>query len=138
MLTPEDFLGEWIVDRFIDDRYSGQTGSFQGKAWVTAATPSNLIYRETGEMQLGQAPCMTATRSYGWAFRDGKVVVSFDDGRPSHSFVPDGVGAGTDHPCGDDFYKVLYNFVSWPAWSAVWTVEGPRKDYTSTTQYRHT
>lgn len=136
MLKPDDFLGEWTIERSIDDRHSAQVGAFQGRAMFASSGRSELIYQETGQMRLGQGPRMTATRSYRWGFEGNTVFVSFEDARPFHSFIPEGIGAGTDHPCGDDYYRVAYDFERWPVWSAVWTVVGPRKDYTSTTHYR--
>lgn len=59
----------------------------------------------------------------------------FDDGRPFHRFCLAQKAEGSDHPCGDDLYRVAYDFSDWPHWQAVWTVVGPRKDYTSTTRY---
>jgi hypothetical protein len=46
-----------------------------------------------------------------------------------------GQADGTEHPCGDDHYTVQYDFRSWPQWTAVWQVSGPRKDYTSRSAY---
>jgi len=135
MLGPDDFVGKWSVDRFIDDRYAGQTGSFKGTATLTALSKTALKYVETGKLILGAGFPLSATRDYIWCFGSDRVSVEFSDGRPFHSFFAEGKSVGTDHPCGDDFYKVSYDFEAWPNWMAVWTVAGPRKNYTSTTQY---
>ena len=133
MLGPDDFAGRWVLQRQIDDRFGGQTGEMSGEA-VFSADADGLIYRETGQMRLGTGPLMTAQRRYLWRFGDD-VEVLFDDGRPFHRFAAKGNGAGTDHPCGDDIYRVAYDFTAWPVWSAVWAVIGPRKDYTSQSRY---
>ena len=61
-------------------------------------------------MRIGAAPVMQATRRYLWDFEGGLVIVRFADGRDFHSFAPAGQVAGTDHPCGDDHYTVVYDF----------------------------
>jgi len=135
MLTPTDFMGTWQIERTITDRLTGQAGTFRGTAEFTQSD-TGLDYAEQGSMKLGDGPMMTATRRYHWLFTPELVQVSFDDGRDFHTFVPNGAVAGTDHPCGDDHYKVAYDFTAWPDWRATWTVSGPRKDYTSISQYR--
>ena len=133
MLAECDFLGDWRFDRQIDDRFGGQTGVVAGLA--SFAIEGDLIrYHEAGQLRIGAGPVLTAERSYLWRF--GEVVdVMFDDGRPFHSFIPNGHKSGTDHPCGEDFYQVVYNFTGWPKWSSTYVVSGPRKDYTSETSY---
>lgn len=135
MRQDTDFLGNWKVARSIEDRFSNQVGRFVGVAQFSHAADDTLLYKETGEIQLEQGPTMNATRSYIWYFADNQIDVFFEDGRPFHSFIADGKVAGTDHPCGDDYYTVAYDFLEWPCWLAIWTVKGPRKDYTSSSTY---
>lgn len=135
MLIQADFAGSWLLRRQIDDRLSKQTGEFSGSAVLTESAGGGLIYHETGTMKFGGGPAMIAERRYLWSFASDYVDVAFDDGRAFHRFVPFGHVAGTDHPCGADFYTVRYDFTAWPRWSAVWTVTGPRKDYVSVSQY---
>lgn len=135
MLTQADFAGSWLLRRQIDDRLSKQTGEFSGTAVLTENPDGGLNYHETGTMKFGGVPAMIAERRYLWSFASGYVDVAFDDGRAFHRFVPSGHVAGTDHPCGADFYTVRYDFTALPRWSAVWTVAGPRKDYVSVSQY---
>lgn len=134
MLGPGDFAGRWRLTRAIDDRLSGQQGHLTGEARF-AGQGAELVYDEVGQFQMGASPAMTAERRYLWHFTDTRVEVSFADGAQFHSFVADGLGDGTDHPCGADFYQVRYDFRSWPNWQAVWTVRGPRKDYTARSDY---
>lgn len=126
MLGPADFLGEWRVDRRIDDRL-GPGGVFEGRATFTPDA-EGLRYDEAGTLRLGDAPPLAASRAYLWRWGDG-VEVSFPDGRPFHRFVPEGAAAGTDHPCGPDLYRVAYDFTAWPAWGVAYEVTGPRKAY---------
>jgi hypothetical protein len=135
MLTQADFAGVWLLRRQIDDLLSKQTGKFDGTATLSDDTGGGLIYYENGTMQLGDGPVMTAERRYLWVFGTVHIDVAFANGAPFHRFTPAGHLAGTDHPCGADFYTVRYDFTAWPVWSAVWTVTGPRKDYVSTSVY---
>lgn len=133
--TAEDFAGEWVLHRTIKDNLHGQNGTLAGQTVFTRTDASHLIYDEEGTLTLQSGVSLAASRRYLWAFEDEAVAVSFDEGRPFHQFVPSGHAAGTDHPCGEDFYTVRYDFTDWPRWVAVWTVTGPRKDYVSTSVY---
>jgi hypothetical protein len=135
LLTRDDFLGLWQVTRRITDRHGQMQGRFDGQAEISASGADGADYAESGQMRLGNAPVMQATRRYLWQFTPGLVQVCFDDGRAFHNFVPKGQGAGSDHPCGADYYRVIYDFTLWPDWRATWHVSGPRKDYTSVTDY---
>jgi Family of unknown function (DUF6314) len=134
-VSPADFAGTWRIARVISDQRAGQTGRFDGQALLSPAGRECLDYVETGSLLWGEAPALTATRRYRWAFKAGLVLVSFDDGRPFHSFSPTVGGAGTDHLCGQDLYRVRYGFADWPVWTAVWQVLGPRKDYSLNSRY---
>lgn len=131
----DDFAGAWRIDRRIDDRLAGQAGHFGGTAVLTPDGPDGLDYSEEGTLRLGGGTPLFASRRFLWRFAKGQVDVRFADGAPFHAFTPEGQGAGTDHPCGADFYRVAYDFSRWPVWSAVWTVTGPRKDYVSASTY---
>lgn len=133
-LQDTDFAGTWRLTRKIDDRKSGQTGQFDGQA-VLSPSDGGLLYHETGQMRFGGG-VMQAERRYLWRFMPDHVDVRFADGAAFHRFTPAGAAPGTDHPCGDDFYQVMYDFTAWPQWQAVWTVQGPRKDYTSYSTYQ--
>ena len=135
-VTAKDFLGNWTLHRTIRDLLHGQHGTLKGQAVFAATDAAHLTYDETGTLTLENGAQLEATRGYLWTFTPKVVVVTFDDGRPFHQFVPDGHAAGTDHPCGADFYTVRYDFTAWPQWTAVWTVTGPRKDYVSTSTYQ--
>ncbi|MGA1180695.1 MAG: DUF6314 family protein [Marivivens sp.] len=130
-----DFVGVWRISREIDDRKSKLRGELEGEAELTSRADGRLDYHEVGELRLGENAPVEASRGYRWAFEGEKVAVSFTDGRDFHAFVPAGHAKGTDHPCGSDLYRVEYDFTLWPEWRAIWTVKGPRKDYTSVTVY---
>ena len=136
MRTAQEFIGSWALQRTIQDKLNGQHGTLSGRADFAGQGESQLTYDETGTLTLEDGTTLEATRRYHWEFADEAVIVTFDDGRPFHQFVPSDHAAGTDHPCGADFYTVRYDFTAWPQWTAVWTVKGPRKDYVSTSTYR--
>ncbi|WP_439155756.1 DUF6314 family protein [Yoonia sp.] len=135
MLGPAAFVGQWRLQRTITDRLGGQTGRLVGQAVFTQAGQGVLAYQETGDLRIGDGPVMVAMRRYLWVFDAGGVAVQFGDGAAFHRFIPTGHAAGTDHPCGDDLYRVEYDFTRWPIWRATWVVHGPRKDYTSVSDY---
>lgn len=135
-LMATDFQGVWALRRTIVDRRDGQNGVLEGQVVFTATDADHLTYHEQGQLTLDSGVTLEAQRCYHWAFTPLDVVVTFDDGRPFHAFTPAGHAAGTDHPCGDDFYTVRYDFTAWPVWRAIWTVKGPRKDYVSTSTYQ--
>ncbi len=133
MISGEAFGGGWQLTRDINDRRAGQRGSFVGTAEFTP-TSVGFDYNEKGTLQMGDGPSFGATRRYIWELGDGEMRVSFGDGRAFHSFsLTDQPQA--DHLCGDDMYRVGYDFSGWPDWTARWDVAGPRKDYTMTSRY---
>lgn len=128
-----DFLGAWTLSRVIDDRRAGQAGAFEGRARFEP-DGEGLRYREEGTLTLhGRA--FPATRAYLWRAEGDAIAVRFADGRPFHRFRPEGRGAGTDHSCGADLYRVAYDFGRWPLWEAAWEVAGPAKDYGMRSRY---
>ena len=129
MLTRADFLGEWTLSRRIDDRLTGRSGMFEGMARFTAAGDDIAIYDESGLLQLGDAPALTAERRYLWQFEAEVVTVRYADGRDFYRFHPAGRGVEVVHECDPDTYRVIHDFTAWPRWQAIWSVTGPRKDY---------
>ena len=129
-----DFEGDWRIDREITDAL-GPDARFEGKARFTRDA-GGLLYAEDGVLMLmGQAP-FAASRRYHWSEADeGRILVSFADGRPFHAFHP-GAGPEAEHHCAPDHYRVAYAFGDWPDWTARWTVSGPRKDYRMVSRYR--
>ena len=121
------------MQRTIDDRLAGQ-GRFEGCAVITAGHP--WTYKEKGEMILPGGQRHAAQRSYLWEPQPerGAIDIYFDDGRPFHTLPLS--GGETGHWCDPDQYDVRYDFGDWPQWEAVWTVRGPRKDYTMRSWYR--
>lgn len=128
------FRGVWQLDRDIVDANGGMS-RFSGKA-VFTPDGAGLLYEETGILEIPGVSPMQATRRYLWRESAGRIMVAFEDGRPFHSFDPCGTEAAAQHLCGADLYRVRYDFSAWPAWSALWQVAGPRKDYSMLGRYR--
>ncbi|MCR9111010.1 DUF6314 family protein [Marivita sp. XM-24bin2] len=128
----QNFIGLWSVSRVISDHFSASTGTFHGTACFTAAK-HGLAYIETGKLQLAGQPPFHAERRYHWHQDENGLHVSFDDGRPFHSFDPDNPEAS--HWCDPDTYEVTYEFDDWPHWRTIWNVSGPRKAYQMITEY---
>jgi hypothetical protein len=125
----KDFAGRWQLTRHIQPQ-DGAPAVFEGAAFWTPAD-GGLAYHETGQISLpGQVP-MQAERRYFWA---DDLSIYFDDGRFFHR-VPC-AGGQTGHWCAPDQYDVTYDFGGWPAFRVTWDVQGPRKAYRSTSEYR--
>lgn len=130
------FEGRWRIERTIDDAAAGRTGRFEGEA-VFVQAAEGLAYAETGMLTLEGAAPMAASRRYLW--RDGgpgAVEVLFEDGRFFHRIDTTKPAPEAVHDCAPDIYRVRYDFLSWPRWTAVWRVSGPRKDYEMASRYR--
>ena len=128
-----DFEGEWRLARRIEDA-GAPGGRLDGIASFQRGQ-GGLIYEEESELRLPGAAPMRATRRYLWR-GDAAIEVSFADGRVFHSFDAEAARPEGSHPCGQDLYRVVYEFSSWPAWRANWTVEGPRKRLSILSDYR--
>lgn len=132
----KDFLGRWRIDRRIANAI-GADAQFSGVAEFTGDA-ARLVLEERGEMRLeGQGadtPAMQATRRYHWQQGRQGIEVFFDDGRFFHLIGPD-AEVRARHDCAPDLYQVAYDFRTWPQWSSVWSVTGPRKDYRMETRY---
>jgi hypothetical protein len=130
------FAGRWTLGRTIEDVRAGRAGTLAGTATFTPA-PDGLAYAETGTLTLGDAPPMTATRSYLWRDAGANAIeVLFADGRFFHRFYADEDRPAAVHDCGADQYRVRYDFRRWPRWRAEWRVTGPAKDYGIVSDYR--
>jgi hypothetical protein len=122
------FTGQWQLDRRIDDRLNGRSGTFRGTAELLPR-PGGLTYLEQGDLQIGNADPLKAGRTYLWRFQSAVIDVFFADGRFFHSFDPAQARMRAEHACDPDHYVVDYQFVSEGEWRQSWTVVGPRKNY---------
>lgn len=131
-----DYLtGGWHLTRQIEDRRAGQRLSFSGIARFDANAPAALLYSETGTLNTGHGGAVEATQRHRWTFTDDGAAVAFADGRPFHRVTLEGQHAADLHQCPPDLYHVTYDFNAPDEWHAIWTVHGPRKDYTLNSRY---
>ena len=127
-----EFEGVWALEKEIEDRL-GEPASFRGAADVRRDAGA-WRYEERGEMRLGSGETLAAERVYLWVQAAKGVAIAFADGRPFHEMPF--AGGAAEHDCPPDLYRVRYDFSAWPDWTAIWEVQGPRKDYLMTAQYR--
>lgn len=139
-------LGEWRLDRRLEDHLSGTSGVFAGQATLAMVTggtgpasaeqarhAEQARYEESGELTLGPHRGL-ATRSLLYVRRDdSRVLLQFTSGLP---FVDLDLRAGTwqsVHDCGEDRYEIRTVVAAPDVVREHWRVRGPRKDYEAST-----
>ncbi|MBD3679459.1 MAG: trigger factor [Rhodobacteraceae bacterium] len=129
-----EFEGDWTVEKRIEDRRAGEVLELRG---VVRFVADGDVWRveETGQLIAPGRPALETRRVYLWRAAGPEIEVLFEDGRPFHSFLPEGQPQAR-HDCAPDLYRVSYDFAGWPEWHATWTVSGPRKDYTMAATHR--
>ncbi|MFA5580468.1 MAG: DUF6314 family protein [Paracoccaceae bacterium] len=134
-----DFTGNWDLTREIVDFTGGPVARLIGQAVIRAGIgpqgQPGLWFAEDGWLTLADYAPIRATRRYFWQAGAGGIAVSFDDGRPFHSFDPAVDHPEAAHDCAPDHYHVRYDFSAWPNWRADWRVRGPAKDYESRSRF---
>ncbi|RME14657.1 MAG: trigger factor [Alphaproteobacteria bacterium] len=129
-----EFEGRWRIARRIEDHWMGRTGLFEGVARFHP-DGAGLVLDEVGELRLPQEVPMVARRRYLWREEGDALAVLYEDGSPFHRIAHGAPVVQAWHGCDPDDYEVTYNFTRWPAWRMVWRVRGPRKDYTSISDF---
>ncbi|MEE2692469.1 MAG: DUF6314 family protein [Pseudomonadota bacterium] len=133
------FAGAWRMARRIDDRRGAREGRAEGEAAFAsdASAPGALICAERLAIDYG-GRTFAGEQATRWRFRDGAVELEFRDGGRCGA-VFESVGgkwrAVFAHPCGEDRYDGEARVEGAGAFSMVWRVVGPRKDYTLHTDY---
>jgi hypothetical protein len=129
-----DFEGDWRLERRIEDALAGETWTFAGQARF-APVDGGFDYTETGTLSGPGGRTMQAERRYLWQAGPGGVDLYFADGAYFHHISAGEARPEAEHLCGEDLYRVAYDFTDWPCWRAVWRVAGPRKDYVLHSSY---
>lgn len=126
---PRDLAGTWRFDRDVEDRL-GPTRRVHGTTTIVVEDAGRVRWNETGTMTWdgGETPVF---RNLVVKRRPGGWWVTFEDGSDFH---PWSVGEQVVHPCGADTYEGRIEVDSDDAWTVVWVVSGPAKDYTMTTR----
>jgi hypothetical protein len=129
--------GAWKFERVIEGK-----ASMTGTARFSLLERGVLGYREEGRVRLADGQEFAAHREYLFArtAKGFEVLFAEEPPRLFHeiALVRDGrelVGTAT-HQCSDDRYLSSYRFVEGGSFVIRHQVEGPRKDYTSTTEFR--
>lgn len=138
MTLPQDiteFEGDWLLDRVIDDRLTGQKLRAEGGATLRRSE-GGLTYDEQVTLFMPGQPPFHGTRRYLWRPGPGGIAIHFEDGRFFHHLTLGQVAPGDHHDCPPDSYDAGYDFARWPLWRVRWTVKGPRKDYEMVTDFR--
>lgn len=118
--------GVWSLRREIRHN-DGRIDHLTGQCTFTRSGPQ-LLQEETGWLET-KAGRFQASRRYVWKEAGRQLEVFFEDMRPFHSVQLGVARPETVHLCPPDRYEVAYDFSTWPNWSTVWIVEGPRKGY---------
>jgi hypothetical protein len=127
--------GEWKLERRLDDRRAGQTGSLAGTA-VFAPDGEHLRYGEEGRLSIGgyEGP---ALQSYRYAFaQPHRAEVHFRDDRFFHDLDLEAGRWTATHLCAPDRYDGDFTVSDRDTWRVVWRVTGPRKDLILDSTYR--
>jgi hypothetical protein len=136
----QEFEGDWVLSRTIEDRLGQGDGRLDGQAQFLPRPDGGLDYVESGQLSLEGKPAMAATRRYIWQPAETGIAVSFEDGAPFHVIALDRLMPDANHHCDPDLYHVSYDFTRWggkaKVWRAIWRVVGPRKDYRMLSEYR--
>ena len=127
--------GPWRLERALEDRRLGHTGTLRGIAEFVA-DGDELLYRERGELTI-EGYTGPTTRAYRFRFPEPhRAEVCFEDGRPFHDLdLSRGVWQAVHH-CEDDLYRGTFRVLGPDAWEAAWRIAGPRKDQTLVGTYR--
>lgn len=136
------FAGDWRLSRRIADRRGARVGTASGVAQFAAADANSrktLFCAETLVIDYG-GHRLDGEQKTIWSFVDSQGPdLHFHDGRDfcAMRFRRDVAGwrASFAHACGDDRYAGEACIADRDNWRLVWTVNGPRKDYTLDTAY---
>lgn len=128
------------MERRIDDRRGGRAGAATGEAAIAACGDmATAICTEALMIDYG-GQRFAGERTMLWRFdeADGPTLL-FPDGRlfVAMQFRQDGGHARAlfSHKCGEDLYEGAAAIGDANSWRLVWSVSGPRKDYTLDTFY---
>lgn len=127
-------LGEWALERTLDDQRTGALGSFTGVATLTSADAgAHGAYAESGELRWGDHAGPAFRRLTFERLDGGAALLRFSDGRP---YVELDLRSGTwqaVHDCGADRYEIETVVRAADVVQERWRVRGPAKDYTALT-----
>ena len=125
VLLPTDLLGEWELDRTVDDRRAGVVGTVTGTTTLVAVAPEEVRWDESGTMAFAGRRVPVSRTLFVRRGPDGRWTVHFADGRVFHDWA---WGVAVSHDCApDDYVGTLAGDTD--RWSVRWEAHGPAKDY---------
>lgn len=143
---PRTLLGRWAFERVITDRLADEVIEVSGTLTLSQEDGradgqepgARVRWAEAGVMRRGGAE-IEVFRTLFVVEREGRWMVTFDDGRDFHPWSP---GAEVVHLCGADTYAGLVEPTglvepiggAGRPWQVTWRVSGPRKDYVMVTR----
>lgn len=132
-------LGDWAIERAIDDRRTGAPARFQGTARIAPSRAGDhLDWREEGHLE-SAAFTGRATRDMRIVVQGAAFAVLFADGRPFHPLDLAAGHCAVDHPCGADHYVGELALADAGAVLTIrWRVTGPAKDLDIRSRYTRT
>ena len=128
--------GSWSLRRRIDNG-----AAMIGAATFAARDDGGFDYHERGRLSLADGQTINAERRYVFEDALAGFVVWFTEDPPRlfHRVVLAATAAGwagtTAHLCGNDRYDSDYEFRAGGSFAIRHRVQGPRKDYTISTDY---
>ena len=127
-MEPTDLLGTWRLERVIDDRQLGETSRVDGSLALAETGPGEVSWEERASWHRPDGD-VAVRRGLRIVRTDDGWWVRFGDGRDFHPWTP---GEEVVHDCAPDTYRGRVSGTT-RAWTIVWDVTGPGKDYTMTT-----
>lgn len=135
------FAGRWRLTRAIKDRLGERVGAAEGEAqFRPGAANADLVCEEAVLIDYGGRR-LKGEQVTLWRFVDPEgPILHFRGGRFFCSMRFERTAArwraALIHHCGDDLYDGNAVIEGDDGWRLVWSVSGPRKDYTLDTRYR--
>jgi hypothetical protein len=135
--------GEWSIERVIEPG-----GHFIGMSSFRPMERDVLVYRESGQLVIGDGQIFSSERSYLYSLKDNYIEVVFHDGSSVGEHFVDLIfpenqnnqwpieTVSETHVCRLDNYDAIYRIESEDIFHITYIVCGPKKSYVSRTLFR--
>jgi hypothetical protein len=127
-------VGRWTIEREIAGHQQGPT-RFSGSARITHTDGGDLEYAEIGMLTIGAAPLEAGRRLSLHLVSQASAEVRFADGTPFRLLDLSAGWWRVHLACADDRYRGRFLARSNDELAVRWHVEGPRKQYVSSSRY---
>jgi hypothetical protein len=130
-------MGEWQLERVIEDHLKATCGRFEGTATVASADANDVAtYDECGRVSFGAHEGPSHRALIFTRRPEGGVAVTFADGKPFFELDLRAGHCEALHPCRADTYELAFELRSRDHLTERWRVRGPEKDYDAVTTWR--